>query len=237
MWCARIKVELEIFVRGGTPLLIDNMPVEQNPLGKIPALERAGGPAIYDSRVITRYIAAQGAGNLYPEARIWEVLTLEATADGIMEAAVLMVYEGRVRPEDKQYPEWIEAQWLKVSRSLDALEERWMSHLAGPLDAAQIAVGCALPYLDFRHGDRDWRAGRPPPLLRRRHVAVRVVPVQRAGVRQSRQWQTELRTGSPFLSAFHNSGDVGSITKQKKGEEINPRPLNFVCGPTLSLCV
>jgi glutathione S-transferase len=154
-------VELEIFVRGGTPLLIDNMPVEQNPLGKIPALERAGGPAIYDSRVITRYIAAQGAGNLYPEARIWEVLTLEATADGIMEAAVLMVYEGRVRPEDKQYPEWIEAQWLKVSRSLDALEERWMSHLAGPLDAAQIAVGCALPYLDFRHGDRDWRAGRP----------------------------------------------------------------------------
>ena len=155
------SVELEIFVRGGTPLIIDNMPVEQNPLGKIPALERADGPAIYDSRVITRYIAAQGSGDLYPEARIWEVLTLEATADGIMEAAVLMVYEGRVRPEDKQYPDWIEAQWLKVSRSLDALEERWMSHLAGPLDAAQIAVGCALPYLDFRHGDRDWRAGRP----------------------------------------------------------------------------
>lgn len=154
-------VELEIFVRGGTPLIIDNMPVEQNPLGKIPALERSGGPAIYDSRVITRYIDAQGEANLYPEARIWEVLTLEATADGIMEAAVLMVYEGRTRPEEKQFPDWVEAQWLKVSRSLDAIEERWMSHLAGPLDAAQIGVACALEYLDFRHEARDWRAGRP----------------------------------------------------------------------------
>ena len=154
-------VDLEIFVRGGTPLIIDNMPVEQNPLGKIPALERGDGPAIYDSRVITRYIDAQGDANLYPEARIWEVLTLEATADGIMEAAVLMVYEGRTRPEDKQFPDWVEAQWLKVSRSLDAVEERWMSHLAGPLDAAQIAIGCALEYLDFRHEGRDWRKGRP----------------------------------------------------------------------------
>jgi glutathione S-transferase len=154
-------VELEIHVRGGTPLIIDNMPVEQNPLGKIPALERSGGPAIYDSRVITRYIDAQGSANLYPEARIWEVLTLEATADGIMEAAVLMVYEGRTRPEEKQFPDWVEAQWLKVERSLDAIEQRWMSHLAGPLDAAQIGVGIALEYLDFRHEGRDWRAGRP----------------------------------------------------------------------------
>ena len=111
--------------------------------------------------MITRYLAAQGEGDLYPEARIWEVLTLEATADGMMEAAVLMVYEGRTRPEDKQYPDWVEAQWNKVARGLDALEERWMSHLAGPLDAAQIAVGCTLGYLDFRHKDRNWRAGHP----------------------------------------------------------------------------
>ena len=158
---AEAGVEIEKFTRAGTPLITENMPVEQNPLGKIPALERPDGPAIYDSRVITRYIAAQGEGDLYPEARIWEVLTLEATADGIMDAAVLMVYEGRTRPEAIQYPDWVEAQWLKVSRALDAIEARWMSHLAGPLDAAQIAVGCALEYLDFRHEARDWRAGRP----------------------------------------------------------------------------
>ena len=147
---AEVGVELELVTRAGTPLLTDNMPLEQNPLGKIPALERPDGPAIYDSRVITRYLSAQGKGELYPEVRIWEVLTLEATADGIMDAAVLMVYEGRTRPEDKQFDGWVEAQWLKVARALDAIEERWMSHLAGPLDMAQVGVGVALEYLDLR---------------------------------------------------------------------------------------
>jgi glutathione S-transferase len=154
-------VELELVTRAGTPLSTENMPLEQNPLGKIPTLERVDGPAIYDSRVITRYLNAKGSANLYPEARIWEVLTLEATADGMMDAAVLMVYEGRTRPEDIQFADWVEAQWQKVERALNAIEDRWMSHLAGPLDAAQIGVGCALEYMDFRHGDRDWRVGRP----------------------------------------------------------------------------
>lgn len=158
---AEAGVELELVTRAGTPMLTDNMPLEQNPLGKIPALERGDGPAIYDSRVITRYLDAQGNGGLYPDARIWEVLTLEATADGMMDAAVLMVYEGRTRPDEKQYAVWVDAQWAKVARALDALEDRWMSHLAGPLDAAQIAVGCALEYLDFRHASRNWRDGRP----------------------------------------------------------------------------
>lgn len=88
------------------------------------------------------------------------MLTLEATADGIMDAAVLMVYEGRVRPEHLIYNEWVEAQWAKVTSGLDALNERWMSHLNGPLNIGQIAVGCALGYLDFRHGQRNWREGR-----------------------------------------------------------------------------
>ncbi|WP_069298697.1 glutathione S-transferase family protein [Neptunicoccus sediminis] len=159
--CAKeTGVELELVTRGGTPLMTDNMPLEQNPLGKIPTLERKDGPALYDSRVITQFINAQGGGALYPAARNWEVLTLEATADGIMEAAVLMVYEGRVRPEELRFPDWVEAQWSKIERSLDAIESRWLSHLSGPLDAAQIAVGCALAYLDFRHSGRDWRKGR-----------------------------------------------------------------------------
>ena len=50
---------------------------------------------------------------------------------------------------------------MKVARALDTIEARWISHLAGPLDAAQIALGCALGYLDFRHGERGWRSGRP----------------------------------------------------------------------------
>ncbi len=131
-----------------------------NPLAKIPALIRDDGPALYDSRVITRYLDARAGAGLYPEARLWEVLTIEATADAIMDAAVLMVYEGRCRPEERQDRGWIEAQWGKVAGALDALDQRWMSHLSGPLDMGQIAVGCALGYLDFRHDGRGWRKGR-----------------------------------------------------------------------------
>lgn len=124
---------------------------------KIPALIRPDGCTLYDSRVITRFLDARADAGLYPDTRIWEVLTLEATGDAILDSAVLMVYEGRCRPEDKQDKGWVDAQWGKVENALTALEARWMSHLAGPLDAGQIAVGCALGYLDFRHADREWR--------------------------------------------------------------------------------
>ncbi|MCU4651657.1 glutathione S-transferase [Roseibacterium sp. SDUM158016] len=132
-----------------------------NPLGKIPALLREEGPTIYDSNVICRYLDDRAGAGLYPPARLWEVLTLEATADGMMEAAVGMIYEIRFRPEELWWQPWLEGQWTKVDRALDALERSWLSHLSGPVDMGQIAVGCALGYLDLRHGVRDWRKGRP----------------------------------------------------------------------------
>lgn len=135
--------------------------IAANPLGKIPALVREFGPTLYDSRVICRFLSDRAEGDFYPAARLWEVLTLEATADGIMDAAVLMVYETRFREEGHQSQAWVDAQWAKVDRALSALESRWMSHLTGPVDIGQIAVGCALAYLDFRHADRGWRDGRP----------------------------------------------------------------------------
>jgi glutathione S-transferase len=136
-----------------------------NPSGKIPSLLRGDGPAIYDSRVICRYLdqRARGRGHpgLYPTGRIWEVLTLEAGADAVMEAAVGMTYERRFRGEaGLVWEDWLEAQWAKVARSLDAWEARMMPLLHGKLTAAQIAVGCALGYLDLRHDDRAWREGR-----------------------------------------------------------------------------
>ena len=78
-----------------------------------------------------------------------------------MEAAVLMVYEHRVRPEDKVFDGWVEAQWGKAMGAVQAINDRWMGHLAGPMDAGQIGVACALGYLDFRHPDRDWRVACP----------------------------------------------------------------------------
>ena len=132
-----------------------------NPTGKLPVLLREDGPAIADSRVITRYLDHVSEAGLYPQGRLWEVLTLEALADGIMEAAVAMAYEQRFREEPMQSRDWLEAQWGKAARAIAALDDRWMSHLEGRLTAAQIAVACALAYVDFRHGDRDWRAQSP----------------------------------------------------------------------------
>ncbi|MDW4498237.1 glutathione S-transferase [Sulfitobacter sp. D35] len=131
-----------------------------NPLSKIPALERPEGPTLYDSRVICAYLDDLFHGGLYPKtAARWDVLTLEATAEGIMDAAVNMAYEVRLRPEDKQFDQWLDAQWGKVSRAVAALNARWMSHLQGPRDIGHIGVACALGYLDFRHDARNWRAG------------------------------------------------------------------------------
>lgn len=169
-FCRKVKVvlhetglaaDVELVQVVTTPLAPDGQAAANNPLGKIPSLIRADGPAIYDSRVICRYLDAKAGGRLYPEARIWETLTLEATGDGVMDAAVLMVYESRFREENHRNAAWVEAQWAKVARALDAVEARWMSHLHGRLDAGQISVACALGYLDFRFGDRDWRRAHP----------------------------------------------------------------------------
>ena len=146
----------------GTPLDPGTLPVDRNPLGKIPALERPDGPTLYDSRVITRYLDDLLHAGLYPAApRLWDTLVIEATGDGIAEAAVLMRYEMHVRPEATRSQAWADAQWTKIARALAALEERWMSHLSGPIDIGQIAVGCALGYLDLRHAERDWHAMHP----------------------------------------------------------------------------
>lgn len=154
--------DVELVTGSGSPVDPGTAPLEANPLGKVPALERPDGPALYDSRVICQYLDDRAKAGLYPQgARRWDTLTVEATGDGILDAALLMVYEGRLRPEELRFAPWVEGQWAKVDRALDVLETRWMAHLEGPLDAGQIAVGCALGYLDLRHGARGWRNGRP----------------------------------------------------------------------------
>ena len=133
--------------------------IAANPLGKIPALVRDDAPTLYDSRVITRFLNDTNDGAFYPAACIWDTLTLEATADGIMDCAVSMAYEVRLRPETEQSPDWIEAQWKKVHRGIAAVNNRWMSHLSGPLDMSHIAMASALSYVDLRHDARNWRDG------------------------------------------------------------------------------
>ncbi len=134
----------------------------KNPLMKFPALERDAGITLYDSRVICAFFDDRAQAGLYGSgARRFEILTLEATGDGILDAALALTYENRLRPEDKRWSEWDTAQWDKIAAACSALENRWLSHLNGPLDMGQIAVACALGYVDFRHEARNWRQGVP----------------------------------------------------------------------------
>ncbi len=152
--------DVELITASGTPLAPADELRGKNPLAKVPALERPDGPTLFDSRVICAYLDDRADGGLYPAGTgRWDTLTLEALADGILDAALLMTYETRLRPEDKRMPEWVDGQWTKVERACAALTTRWMSHLAGPVDMGQIAVGCALGYVDLRHDARGWRQG------------------------------------------------------------------------------
>lgn len=152
--------EVELLDVTSTAFASDDGLAASNPLAKLPSLVRDNGTTLYDSRVITAFINDFYGAKMYPTGSSrWETLTLEATGDGIMDSAVSMAYEARLRPEDMQYGPWIEAQWAKVERAISVLNARWMSHLSGPLDIGQISVACALSYVDFRHGARNWRVG------------------------------------------------------------------------------
>jgi glutathione S-transferase len=154
--------QVTIAPAAGSPVDPGTMPVGTNPLGKIPALERPDGCTLYDSRVICRWLAERAGSPLYPTGnRLYESLTLEATGDGMMDAALLTRYETFLRPEHLRWDDWANGQWDKITRSLDAIESRWTGHLAGPFCIGQVSVIAALGYLDFRFADRDWRQGRP----------------------------------------------------------------------------
>ena len=135
---------------------------QQNPLGKIPVLLLEDGTAFFDSPVILEYLdMLAGGGRIIPKdakAR-FDALRLEALADGILDASILLVYEGRWRAADRHEPKWIEHQAGKVARGLAALAAAPPALAAIP-DVGQITVACTLGYRDFRFGD-GWRKDHP----------------------------------------------------------------------------
>lgn len=133
----------------------------QNPLGKIPALLLEDGTALFDSRVILDYLDhLAGGGRIIPagEARFAQ-LRLQALADGLCDAALLQVYEGRFRPEEGRNANWLAHQAGKVSRALATLEAAPPAFEGRPR-IGEIALACALGYLDLRFEGR-WRAEHP----------------------------------------------------------------------------
>lgn len=134
---------------------------QQNPLGKIPILITEDGMALYDSRVAVEYLDhLAGGGKVLPQgANRFEVLQLQALADGIMDASILRTYEKRFRPEELQHAPWLEHQEGKVNRALTVLEQD-PPKLGESLNAGQIALACALGYLDLRFAG-EWRSNHP----------------------------------------------------------------------------
>ncbi len=160
---AGLEAHIETVQASVSPVAIDTAVVADNPLGKIPCLVTDAGEALYDSRVIAEYLDSRHAGHkLFPHegpAR-WLALRREALADGICDASILCRYETVLRPEDRQWQDWLAGQGEKVRRALDRLEQEVESFPVLP-DIGQIAVAVALGYRDFRFAADEWRGARP----------------------------------------------------------------------------
>src|SRR4051812_29661113 len=143
--------------------------MQSNPLGKVPCLVMEGGEALFDSRVIVEYLdTLSPVGKLIPPVgrERAEVKTWEALADGVLDALVLARLESHWsgRPKEQRSQAWIDRQIGKAQASLKAMSQGLgdKPFCAGIyLSLADIAVGCALGYLDFRFPDIDWRTGYP----------------------------------------------------------------------------
>jgi glutathione S-transferase len=156
-----LEDKIEIVTIDTNPL--DNPEISKaNPLSKIPALIAENGTAIFDSHVICEYLDSLAPSPvLFPRGgqERWQTLVLGALADGILDAALLLVYEKRFRPEAIRHAPWQQRQQGKIDRALDHLEGNPPAWEPSP-DYGHLTLACALGYLDFRH-EGKWRAGHP----------------------------------------------------------------------------
>jgi len=135
---------------------------KQNPLGKVPVLLLDDGSTLFDSPVILEYLdMLAGGGKILPKEMTprMQALRLEALADGILDASILIVYEGRYRPPEKLVQKWVDMQSAKVARGLAALEASPPALDPTP-NVGQITLACALGYRDFRFPG-TWRNDHP----------------------------------------------------------------------------
>jgi glutathione S-transferase len=125
--------------------------MSSNPLGKIPVLLLKDGQAVYDSRVIMQVFDQLSGGSVFPgdDAAKTKALVLEATADGINDCLLAIVYERRFHPPEKIHEPWIDRHKAKVVRSLDHLNSVDLAINTG-ITGGHCAVAAMLGYLDLR---------------------------------------------------------------------------------------
>jgi len=133
---------------------------KENPLGKVPVLVLDDGSHIADSIVIAEYFDSLAGPRLFPQdASRWRALTLQAQADGIMEAGVVCRLEG-IRPEHLQWQEWRDAHKRKIISALDAIEAD-PSYLEPNFHIGHLALVCAIEWIEFRGVYHETKEGRP----------------------------------------------------------------------------
>lgn len=132
-----------------------------NPLSKVPTLMLDNGLVLFDSPVICEYLDSLAPEpELFPSgAARWPALVLQAIGDGIMDAGILILYEGRYRPAELKVQAWLDLQQAKIDGALRQLNDTPPTFDGTP-DIGDIAIACALGHLDFRHGGR-WREQAP----------------------------------------------------------------------------
>ncbi len=152
---------IELLASKAHPIDRDATIVAANPLGKVPTLLTDEGQALYDSRVICEYLNAIGGGTLFPtDGSRWNVLALQALADGMLDACLLARYEEVTRPEALRSADWRRGQLDKVASALAALESGTPA-LDQNVHIGTLATGCALGYLDLRFQELAWRNSHP----------------------------------------------------------------------------
>lgn len=147
----------------------DSHAVQQhNPLGKIPCLIMDDYGSIFDSRVIVEYLdTLSPVGRLLPQSGRERASTKawEAIADGIMDAAQAIRTELYRREPTQQSPQWVERQKQKITASLQYMENELAPNspycMGINFNLADIAVGCALGFLDLRYPEITWRDDYP----------------------------------------------------------------------------
>jgi glutathione S-transferase len=157
-----IELILQEVVLGAPDSPVSN----HNPLGKVPVLVLDDGDDLYDSRVIVEYLDNRAPGtHLIPQENTSKIATRrwEALSDGICDAAIVAMLEGR-KPEEQQSKAMIERQLGKVSRGLEVLnlditKKKWCVNETFSL--ADIALGCMLGYVDMRFKSLNWQDNYP----------------------------------------------------------------------------